>query len=50
MMLNLFIRFILNQLSAGGFSQNLGFYKIAILLLWIIIVQFKQKSGKYKIN
>ena len=47
---NLFMRFILNELSAGSFSQNLGFYTIAVLLVWIIIVQFKQKTGKYKIN
>jgi hypothetical protein len=49
-MLNHAIRFILGELSAGDFSQNLGFYTLLILIAWIIFSQFKQKSGRYRTN
>jgi hypothetical protein len=49
-MLNQFFRFVLGELSAGNFFQNVGFYTLLILFAWVIKVQFKQKSGRYKIN
>ncbi len=42
--------FILRELSAGNFVQNLGFYTLLVLLIWILIVQFKQVSQKYRLN
>jgi hypothetical protein len=42
--------FIFRQLSAGNFIQNIGFYTLLVLLVWIIAVQFNKASGKYKIN
>jgi len=41
---------ILRQLSAGNFFQNLGFYTLLVLLVWIFAVQFKQLSQKYRVN
>jgi len=49
-MLNQFTYFILQELSAGSFSQNVGFYTLISLLIWIIVVQFKYRSRKYRVN
>jgi hypothetical protein len=43
-----FIQFILNELSAGNLLQNIGVYTLLVLLAWIVAVQFKQQSGKYR--
>jgi hypothetical protein len=42
--------FILDELSAGNIIQNLGFYTLFTLLIWVVLVQFKQKAGKYRVN
>jgi len=44
------IHFIMNELSAGNFLQNVGVYTLLVLLIWIVAVQFKQQSGKYRIR
>jgi hypothetical protein len=49
-MLSQLSRFILDELSAGSFFQNIGFYTLLALFAWVVIVQFKQKSGKFRIN
>ena len=41
------IRIILNQLSAGNALQNVGFYTLMILLIWIVSVQFRYKAESY---
>jgi len=41
---------LLSQFSAGSLVQNLGFYTLFALLIWIVSVQFKERAGKYKIN
>ena len=40
--------FILNELSAGNLLQNIGVYTLLALLAWIVAVQFKQHSGRYR--
>jgi len=42
------IHFILNELSAGNLLQNIGFYTLLALLVWIVVVQFKQHSGRFR--
>jgi hypothetical protein len=49
-MLSQFVHFISGELSTGNFLQNLGFYTLLILLAWIIVVQFRQKAGRFRIN
>ncbi len=49
-MLKEVIRFILNKLSAGNFFQNIGFYTLILLIAWVVLVQFKQRSERYRIN
>ncbi len=44
------IHFILDELSAGSFAQNIGFYTLFVLLAWIVVVQIKYKSGKFGVN
>jgi hypothetical protein len=42
--------FILKELSAGNFIQNIGFYTVLVLLAWIITTQFSEISHKYRVN
>ena len=42
--------FILRELSAGNFVQNIGFYTLLVLLIWIVVVQFNKISQKYQVN
>lgn len=42
--------FILRQLSAGNFVQNIGFYTLLVLLIWVFVVQFSEISQKYQVN
>ncbi|WP_259071141.1 hypothetical protein HDF24_23865 [Mucilaginibacter sp. X4EP1] len=44
------INLLANQLSAGNFSQNIGFYTLLVLLAWIWVVQLKHKASGYRIN
>ncbi|MDR3693347.1 hypothetical protein [Mucilaginibacter sp.] len=48
MTFNQIFHFILNELSAGNLPQNIGVYTLLVLLVWIVVVQFKQQSGKYR--
>lgn len=41
------IRITLNELSAGNALQNVGFYTLMILLVWIISVQFNHRAERY---
>jgi hypothetical protein len=50
MTLNHFIHFALTEISAGGFFQNIGFYALVALLAWVVAVQIKTKSGRYRVN
>jgi hypothetical protein len=50
MILNQILRFIADEFSAGGFFQNVGFYTVAVLFVWIITAQFKEKSSRYRVN
>ena len=50
MTLRQIVAFILRQFSAGNFIQNIGFYTLLVLLVWIFAVQFKQLSQKYRVN
>ena len=40
------INLIANQFSVGNKLQNLSFYTMLILMLWIIIIQIKAKQNK----
>jgi hypothetical protein len=42
--------FIFRQLSAGNFIQNIGFYTLLVLVVWILAVQLNEVSQKYKVN
>lgn len=42
--------FILRELSAGNFIQNIGFYTLIVLLVWVVAVQLKQLPQKYRVN
>jgi hypothetical protein len=44
------IHSILDKLSVGSFSQNIGFYTLFTLLAWIVVVQIKYKSGEVRVN
>ncbi len=44
------IHFILNELSAGTFLQNIAFYALLILLTGVVVSQFRQFFHKYKVN
>ena len=48
MTFNQIIQFILSELSAGNLLQNIGVYTLLILLAWVVAVQLKQQSGKYR--
>jgi hypothetical protein len=48
MTFNQIIQFILSELSAGNLLQNIGVYTLLILLAWVVSVQLKQQSGKYR--
>jgi hypothetical protein len=50
MILRQVVNFIFKELSAGNFFQNLGIYTLLVLLAWIVSVQFKQHSEKYKVD
>ena len=50
MTLNQISAFILRELSAGNLIQNIGFYTLVALLVWILAVQFKHVSQKYRVN
>ena len=41
---------VLDELSVGSVSQNIGFYTLLILLAWIVVVQIKYKSGEVRVN
>jgi hypothetical protein len=41
---------ILNELSAGNMLQNIAFYSLLVLLIWVVAVQFKQHPGKFRIR
>ncbi|WP_262713309.1 hypothetical protein [Mucilaginibacter frigoritolerans] len=41
---------IINQLSAGNYTQNIGFYTLLVLLAWVWVQQLKQKEADYHIN
>jgi len=40
------INLITDQLSVGNKLQNLAFYTMLVLMLWIIIAQIKAKQNK----
>ncbi|MGF7038646.1 hypothetical protein M2273_001887 [Mucilaginibacter lappiensis] len=40
------INLITNQFSVGNKLQNLAFYTMLILMLWIIVIQIKAKQNK----
>ena len=42
--------FVLREMSAGNFIQNIGFYTLLVLLIWIFAVQFNGVSRKYRVN
>jgi len=50
MTLRQIIAFILRQLSAGNLIQNIGFYTLLVLFAWVLTVQLKQISQKYRVN
>jgi hypothetical protein len=50
MTLRQIVGFILRQLSAGNLIQNIGFYTLLVLFAWVLAVQFKQISQKYRVN
>ncbi len=48
MNVNQAISFIFDKLSAGNYSQNIGFYTLIALLAWIWVGQVKQKQADLK--
>jgi hypothetical protein len=50
MALKHFFHFILKEISAGTFWQNLAFYTLLALLVIVAAIQLKEKSNKYRVN
>jgi len=48
MTLSQVFHFILKELSAGSLLQNIGVYTLLVLLVWVVAVQFKQHSARYR--
>jgi hypothetical protein len=50
MTLKQILGFVLRELSAGNFIQNIGFYTLLAVLIWILAVQLNEVSQKYRVN
>jgi hypothetical protein len=50
MTLKQILDFIYRELSAGDFIQNIGFYTLLALFVWIFAVQFSEILNKYRVN
>jgi hypothetical protein len=50
MTLNQALQFIFNEFSVGNFTQNIGFYTLLSLIIWIVVFQFQHKSRKFRVD
>ncbi len=50
MTLKQILDFVARELSVGDLIQNIGFYTLLALLVWIFAVQFSEILDKYRVN